>query len=288
MVDDESSKPHQRVTGSPAAEPEPGFGELRRYVPQEILDVSFPVSLRGYRRRAVDAYVKQVNRVIAELKVSASPPAAVRHALEQAEEKVQGLLHAAREAADELTASARQEAEANTARAQAEAAELLVNTSAEADRVRGEADQLLTNASTEADETGAKAKAAADELLAHVRAEAQDTLARAQADADERLQRSQEELAALQNEAETRLREIQADTSAVLKRRQELLDDIRAMASNLVDAADAAAGRFPHQEPTQPEQEPIPIDQPASARPAPGSDEGAANESREQIATPQA
>src|SRR2546426_12217775 len=104
VVDDESSRPRQRATRSPAApEPEPSFGELRHYVPQEILDVSFPVSVRGYNRRAVDAYVKQVNRVIAELKVSASPPAAVRHALEQAEEKVQGLLHAAREAADELT-----------------------------------------------------------------------------------------------------------------------------------------------------------------------------------------
>ncbi len=139
MVDDESSKADERETHSPAApEPEPSFGELRHYVPQDILDVSFPVTVRGYDRRAVDAYIKRVNRVIAELKVSASPPAAVRHALEQAEEKVQGLLRAAREAADEITASARQEAEASTGRAKAEAAELIVNTSAEADRVKVE------------------------------------------------------------------------------------------------------------------------------------------------------
>ena len=38
-----------------------------------------------------------------------------------------------------LTASAQQEAEENTARAKAEAAELVVNTSAEADRVKAEA-----------------------------------------------------------------------------------------------------------------------------------------------------
>jgi len=302
VVDDESSRSRERETDSPAApEPEHSFGELRHYVPREILDVSFPVSVRGYNRRAVDAYVKQVNRVIAELKVSASPPAAVRHALEQAEEKVQGLLHAAREAADELTTSARREADAGTAQAQAEAAELLVNTSAEADRVKAEADELIANARTEADETVAKAKTAADEMVAEARAEAQNTLARAQAEADEHHQRSREELAALRNEAETRMREIQTDTAAVWKQRRELLDDIRGMASSLVDAASAAAGRFPRQEPTGPEKEmlrpeadaetepaAIPTDQSGPAPPAVGSDEAGNDESREEVATPQA
>jgi len=75
------------------------FGELRFYVPQDILDASFPVSVRGYDRGTVDAYAKRVNRVIAELKVRASPQAAVRHVLEQAEEKVRGLLDAREEAA---------------------------------------------------------------------------------------------------------------------------------------------------------------------------------------------
>src|SRR6266550_1280584 len=179
VVDDESSKPHERETHSPAApEPEHSFGELRHYVPQDILDVSFPVTVRGYNRRAVDAYIKHVNRVIAELKVSASPPAAVRHALEQAEEKVQGLLHAAREAADELTTSARREAEASTARAKAEAAELLVNTSAEADRVKAEADELIAKARTEADDAIAKAKAEAGRMLVEANAQAQDSLVR--------------------------------------------------------------------------------------------------------------
>src|SRR5206468_11225044 len=90
-----------------------GFGELQYYVPQDILDVSFPVAVRGYDRRAVETYVKRVNRVIAELTVRGSPPAAVRHALEQAEHKVPGLLQAAREAAEEIMASAQHEAEEN-------------------------------------------------------------------------------------------------------------------------------------------------------------------------------
>jgi DivIVA domain-containing protein len=171
VVDDESRKADARETHSPGApEPEHNFGQLRHYVPQDILDVSFPVSVRGYDRRAVDAYTERVNRVIAELKVSASPPAAVRHALEQAEEKVQGLLHAAREAAEEITASARREAEESTDRAKAEAARLIVNTSAEADRVKIEADELIANARTEANETVAKAKAGAEEMVTEARA----------------------------------------------------------------------------------------------------------------------
>ena len=86
MADAESSKPGEGLSTA----------ELQYYVPQDILDVHFPAAVRGYDRDAVDHYVKRVNRVIAELKVRGSPPAAVRHALEQAEEKVQGLLRAAR------------------------------------------------------------------------------------------------------------------------------------------------------------------------------------------------
>ena len=70
MAADDSARRHER-----------DFGDMRPYVPADILNVSFPAAVRGYDRRAVDAYVKRVNRVIAELKVSASPPAAFRHAL---------------------------------------------------------------------------------------------------------------------------------------------------------------------------------------------------------------
>ena len=92
-------------------------------------------------------------------------------------------------------------------------------------------------------------------MLADATAEAQNTLARAQVEADERLQRSQEELAALREEAETRMREIEADTEAVWKERRELLGDIRGMAGGLVDVANAAAARFPRGEPARPEEE---------------------------------
>jgi hypothetical protein len=94
VAEDASSKAEEVEDFTRRRQDEHGFGELRFYVPQGILDASFPVSVRGYDRGTVDAYAKRVNRVIAELKVRASPQAAVRHALEQAEEKVQGLLDA--------------------------------------------------------------------------------------------------------------------------------------------------------------------------------------------------
>jgi len=250
---------------------EQGFGELQSYVPQDLLDVSFPVTLRGYDRDAVDAYIKRVNRVIAELKVRSSPPAAVRHALEQAEGKVQGLLQAAREAAEQITASAQQEAEENTARAKAEAAELVVNTSAEADRVKAEADELIANARTEAGATADKAKSEADKVVADASAEAQSNLARAQAEADDRRQRLQEELAALQEEAETRLRDVQADTEAVWKERGELLEEIRRLAGGLVDLTTAAAARIQRGETAGPQE--VAGDESTREMPAVGSEE---------------
>jgi DivIVA domain-containing protein len=285
VADNESSNADEREKLAPtAADPgqEHGFGDLQFYVPQDLLDVSFPVTVRGYDRRAVDAYIKRVNRVIAELKVRSSPPAAVRHALEQAEEKVQGLLQAAREAAEQITASAQQEAEANTARAKAEAAELTVNTSAEADRVKAEADALMANARTEADNTAAKAKSEADERLASASAEAQSTLARAQAEAEERLQRLQEELAALREAAETRMRELQADTEAVWQERHELLEDIRRMSGGLVDLANAAATRIQRGETAGPEE--VAGDESTREMPAVGSEERRDDEAREEAA----
>jgi DivIVA domain-containing protein len=284
------SKADERETSSPAAEQEQRFGDLRQYVPRDLLDVSFPVSVRGYERGAVDAYIRRVNRVIAELKVSASPPAAVRHAVDQAGEKVEGLLQAAREAGEQIIASARNEAEEGSARAKAEAAELIVNTSADADRLRAEANEFSATARAEADETIAKANVGANEILAKATAEAESTVGRAQAEADERLRRSQEELAARRHEAETRMREIQADTEAIWGERRQLHDDIHATANSLVDLVNAAAARLPlpesaHSEGTTPKRDAAnetqpanlaiddPAPEPSTARPHNGQDD---------------
>jgi cell division septum initiation protein DivIVA len=252
------SKEAARENPSPTASgPAQEFGELRPYVPAEILNTTFPVARRGYDREAVHAYTNRVNRVIAELKVSASPPAAVRHALEQAGQQVHGLLQSARETAEEITASARREAEESTARAKAEAVELVVSASSEADRVHVEADELMASARAETEAIVAKAKAQADEIRASATAESENMIARSRTEADERLQRLERELAELRDEAETRMREIQADTEALWGERRQLLDDIRRLAGGLVDVADAAGARLPHLEPAQQEEEAV-------------------------------
>src|SRR4051812_4398911 len=235
---------HERQPEEPdAAEQEQekpqGFGELRGYVPADILNVSFPAAVRGYERRAVDTHLKRVNRLIAEIKVSASPRVAVRHALEQTEHQVTGLLERARETADELTTTAQSEAESAAEAIRAQAAELLVNANAEADATKTDADKLLADSKAEAETVLASARTDAEDILVRARVEAENTVTRAQAEADERLQQLQAELAALRGQTEARMREFQADTSEVWEQRRQLLEDMRGMASKLVGLADA-------------------------------------------------
>ena len=127
------------------------MGHPRR-VPAEIRNVSFPVSARGYDRRSVDVYVIRINRLIAELEATRSPEAAVRHALEEAKEQTDGIVHQAREMAAEITGRAWKEAEEITARAKAEAADIVVNADSEADRSGAAADAYVARAADEAKE----------------------------------------------------------------------------------------------------------------------------------------
>jgi DivIVA domain-containing protein len=217
-----------------------GFGDLRHYVPADLLNVSFPIAVRGYSREAVDAYVKRANRVIAELKVSASPRAAVTHALEQTEEQVSGLLQRARETGEQITESASAEGEQIVAKAKAEAAELMVSVSTEADRVKDVAGKEL-----------ADARAQAEDLLERSRLEAESTRAKAEEEAEQRRRRLDEELTGSREQAEARMRELQDDTGEVWSDRDRLLVDVRRMASELLALADGAALRQTQDEPEE-------------------------------------
>jgi DivIVA domain-containing protein len=220
-----------------SAEEGEGSTELRR-VPAEIRDASFPVSLRGYDREAVDAYVARVNRLIAELDVSSSPEAAVRHALEQVGEQTRGLLERAGQTAEEVSLGARREAGESTARAKAEAEEIVT-----------------------------KAKAEADEILGRSKAEAETIAVQARDDAAERLQRSQDEVAALQEEAEARMREFDADTETIRQQRRALLDDLRGIAARVAETASNADARFPRGGPAAaPEEETVDLDPDTESR----------------------
>jgi len=188
----------------------------------DVRNVSFPHSVRGYDRGAVDAYVHRVNRVIAELEISRSPQAAVRHAVDRVSEQTKEILQQARESAEKLTDTAREEAAEIIATAKAEAANLVVSASTEADRLGAEAEQVMARA----------------------QAQAAKTLADAQAEATEHLRRTDEEIASLQEQANARLRELEADTESVRAERRGLLGDMNEMASQLQEAASAAATRF--------------------------------------------
>lgn len=208
----------------------------RRRIPAEFRDVSFPFSVRGYDRRAVDFYIAGVNRLIAELEATHSPEAAIRHALAQAEEQTRGSLQRARETSEEIIAVAWENAEEIVARAKAEAVDIVVNASAEADSTKAEADENVARATMEAERI----------------------LARSRKEAEERLRRAREEVAAVREEAAARLRELRTDTEAVWAQRRELLDDIRELAARLATAASSSAARLPPGERVEPAEERVP------------------------------
>jgi DivIVA domain-containing protein len=219
----EKRQPAQPEATPRTAEPAPEeFDELRDHVPADIRNVQFPVSVRGYDRDAVERYVKRVNHVIAELEVSRSPRAAVRHALDRVGKQTVTVLQEARESADKLLEAARDEADAEKERAKAEAAKLVVNASDEADRTKTEADQVM-----------AEAKVKAAEIVAE-----------AQADAEKRKQQADAEIAAAKDKADARMREVQSDTGAVWNERERLLEETQAMAQKLQDLAAGATSRL--------------------------------------------
>ena len=96
-------------------------GPERVQLREELRDVHFPVALRGYDRAAVDRYVQQVNRLIAELEISQSPESAIRAALDEVSEETRGLLQRAHETADEITARSHAAADERLEQAEREA-----------------------------------------------------------------------------------------------------------------------------------------------------------------------
>ena len=99
-------RPRRAPSGAVPAPPVVRDDDIER-----VRDVDFPVVLRGYDRDAVDAYVRDVNRVIAELETRQSPQSAIRHALDQVSEETRGILERAHETADEITARSRAQAD---------------------------------------------------------------------------------------------------------------------------------------------------------------------------------
>jgi DivIVA domain-containing protein len=220
-----------------------GLNDVRDAMAEEIRDPSFSSSIRGYDRQDVDRYVERVNQLIAELQISVSARAAVRHALERVGEQTSGILQRARETAEEITSSAREEADETIGRANAEAGDIVA-------RAEREAGQIATQASAEAEQTITAARADARELLERAREEAESTVARARDDAEAHVRQAEDEIGSLRDEADSTMRTLQVEIEAIAEQRRARLDEVREIAMRLEqllgdvgppDESDAAA-----------------------------------------------
>jgi len=171
----------------------------------EARDVRFPVVMRGYARTDVDRYVTEVNRLIAELEVSSSPAAAVRHALDEVSEQTRDILQRAHESAEEIAASARAKAD---------------------ERLQQAEQETLTLQQAAERETGQLREAAADEVAAL---------------RDAATRKAEETLDA----AESRARELTHSAELIWRERNRLIEDITALATQLLAIGEAEGKRFP-------------------------------------------
>jgi DivIVA domain-containing protein len=109
MAEPHSSDPSpQRFTrGQPAS-------ELLR-------DVSFPLAVRGYDRRAVDDFVDELRSLVDHLEARQTREGVVQKALDELGEETAGILQRAHETADEIAARSRAQADGRLQRAEREA-----------------------------------------------------------------------------------------------------------------------------------------------------------------------
>ena len=210
-----------------------GRGRLAR----AVREVDFPIALRGYDRAVVDRYVNEVNRVIAELEITSSPEAAIRHALDEVSEETRGLLERANETAEQITARSRSRADDRLQQAEREADELRAVAASETDELRAnaarEVQELRTTAKRETDEQREMAAHEAHELREAAAREAHQLRATAHREAEE-----------LRAAAEARVRELDRDADDLWRERRRLLKEMSAVAMQQLEIADAASARF--------------------------------------------
>src|SRR5450755_5171755 len=116
-----------------------------------VVDVAFPVVMRGYDRVAVDAYVKRMSQLVAELDAGRSPEDAIRRAIERVGEQISGILQRVHDtAAQIITAGSHAEAEDRLEVARQEAAQIaaaagqrLKDLDADTDRIWAERLRLI-------------------------------------------------------------------------------------------------------------------------------------------------
>ena len=253
----------------------------RNVIAQKARDVDFPVAMRGYERGAVDRYVQQVNRLIAELEMSGSPESAVRHALEEVSEETHDLLQRAHETAEEITARSRSrsderlqqaEREADAVReaaaremlemretveretaslretAEREAGELLAKARREADELHEtstrEAQKLRETSERQALELSERAVREAEELRTAARRDSDELRTTVQRTTEEQRRTSQRDADQMRAAAETYVRKLYRNCESLWRERRHLVDDMGSVGKQMADIAEAEARRF--------------------------------------------
>jgi DivIVA protein len=158
--------------------------------PLAFVDADFATALRGYDRVAVDEYVRQTRRLVAELQATRSPEAAVRRALERVGEQISGILQRAHETAEQITAQSRSEAEDRLEQARLEAAQIagaaeqrVKDLDADTDRIWLERQRIVADAEDLAGQLLTVAKTAVERFPVD-ETEAEGTVAFAAGDAE--------------------------------------------------------------------------------------------------------
>ena len=189
-------------------------------------ETEFPIALRGYERSAVDRYVTEVTRLIAELELTSSPESVVRRALGEVSEETRGLLERAHQTAEEITARSRLKADDRVKQAEAEAQALREAAHQDSDGTREAAQR-------EADATREAARREAHDLRSSGQQEADRVLGDARREADELL-----------DTAEARARELAQSAETIWRERRRLVDDMRAVGEQITSIGEAEAKRF--------------------------------------------
>src|SRR5918999_573256 len=86
-----------------------------------LRDVSFPMAVRGYDRRAVDEFVEELRTLVADLEAHQTREGVVQRALDELGGETAGILQRAHETADEIAARSRAQADGRLQRAEREA-----------------------------------------------------------------------------------------------------------------------------------------------------------------------
>lgn len=227
----------------PDETPEPPIpaGQITQPLPEPPTDLdalhdpAFPLSLlRGYDRRAVDAYVDRVSAILLDLRASRSPQEAIRRALDRVGEETSAILQRAHAAADEVTRESRAKADDRVQEAQAEA-----------DRLTGEAGRVRADAAAESERVRGEAAAAAETLAGESERASDAMLAAATEQARLRTEEAEAEAQGIVVEAQARVRELDADAERVWQERQRIIEVTRDLAGELERVAADASERFP-------------------------------------------